>query len=187
MYKKAKELRRLSKEIHRAKKAEFDEEGRQIVRIGVSDDSDFLSPFSAGENAVIAGDTAEFIEHSLKHINPGATLHFRIDGKTIDENEKIIYDKAIREYYHSEFIEVSREIRKNTLQSLILTFIAAFVFALAVVLDSIGVQSVVLNMIDVVAWVFMWEAADIFIFQRSSLKLRRARFLQIIRSKITFI
>ena len=67
-----------------------------------------------------------------------------------------------------------------------MTLTAAFIFAAAVVLDRHGTNAVILNMIDVVAWVFMWEAADIYFFQRSLLKLHRRRALSMIEAVITF-
>ena len=67
-----------------------------------------------------------------------------------------------------------------------MTLTAALIFATAVVLDRHGTNAVILNMIDVVAWVFMWEAADIYFFQRSLLKLHRRRALSMIEAVITF-
>ena len=65
-----------------------------------------------------------------------------------------------------------------------MTAAAALIFALAVIFDRMGADTVLLNMIDVVAWVFMWEAADILLLQRPTLKLRRWRSFQMIRAEI---
>lgn len=186
MFEKIKEYRKLTREIRAVSPVSCDNEGRHIVKINVSDDSGFLSPFSADSKPLIAGETAEFIDQSIKHLYPDAPLHIEIVGGCIDSDERVTYEQAIRNYYHAEFIEAVRDIRKNTIQTVIMTAIAAMIFALAVVLDAHGAESVLLNMIDVVAWVFMWEAADIFVFQRSVLRLKRLRAFGIIRSKITF-
>ena len=97
-----------------------------------------------------------------------------------------MYDSAIRNYYHLEFLEAERELRKNSVQSTVMTVFAALLFALALVLDSYGVRAVLLNMLDVVAWVFMWEAADLFFFRRSDMRLRRLRAFHLIQSRISF-
>ena len=186
MFEKIKEYRKLTREIRAVSQTPCDRDGRHTVKINVSDDSDFLSPFSADATPLIAGETAAFIDQSVKHLRPGAPLNLEIVGGCIDSEERITYEQAIRNYYHAEFIEAVRDIRKNTVQTVIMTAIAAIIFTLAVVLDAHGAESVLLNMIDVVAWVFMWEAADIFVFQRSVLRLKRLRAFGIIRSKITF-
>ena len=67
-----------------------------------------------------------------------------------------------------------------------MTFLAALTFALALILTNRAVQSVFLEMIDVVAWVFMWEAADIFFFQRSTLRMKRLRYFNLIQADISF-
>ncbi len=64
--------------------------------------------------------------------------------------------------------------------------IAALIFAFAVALDHHGVESVFLNMIDVVAWVFMWEAADLFFLQGSALRLKRMRAYHMASAVISF-
>lgn len=186
MFRQIKEMRRLSREIHSRKSSGKDREGNYVINIGVSDGDTFLSPYSIDGEPLISAETAAFMEHSVKHLRPDAPLHFVIRGKTIDETEKPKYDRAIRDYYRSEFIENARDIRKNTVQSIIMTLTAAFIFATAVVLDRHGTNAVILNMIDVVAWVFMWEAADIYFFQRSLLKLHRRRALSMIEAVITF-
>lgn len=107
-------------------------------------------------------------------------------GDSIDEEEKPIYIKAVHNYYHSEFIEVAREIRKNGFLTLIMAITAAMIFALALLLQNNGAETVILNMLDVTAWVFMWEAVDIFAFRTSLLKIRRMRYLRIIKSEISF-
>lgn len=45
--------------------------------------------------------------------------------------------------------------------SVIMTLIAAAVFTIAIALEnSSSAGTVILNMLDVLAWVFMWEAVD---------------------------
>ena len=96
------------------------------------------------------------MEHSIKHLRPDTPLHIEIEGQCIDAEERILYEKAIRSYYHAEFSETVRNIRKNTIQTVTMTFLAALTFALALILTNRAAQSVFLEMIDVVAWVFMW-------------------------------
>ena len=186
MFERFRAFQSLTREIRTARPAPLDESGRQLVKIHVSDDSNFLSPFSTDGLPMLSSETAEFLEHSIKHLRPDTPLHIDIEGQCIEAEERILYEKAIRIYYHAEFSETVRNIRKNTIQTVTMTFLAALTFALALILTNRAVQSVFLEMIDVVAWVFMWEAADIFFFQRSTLRMKRLRYFNLIQADISF-
>jgi len=186
MLEKWKAFRRLKQEIHTARKTAHDKDGRQILQVHVSDDSAFLSPLSPDETPMIGAETAEFLSHSVQHLRPDTALHIQIDGDCIDETERCVYEKAIRNYYHAEFCEALEALRRGTVQAILFTVIAALIFAFAVVLDHHGVESVFLNMIAVVAWVFMWEAADLFFLQGSALRLKRMRAYHMASAVISF-
>ena len=142
-----------------------------------------MSPFSGDGVPLLSADTAEFLEHRLKNFRPDASLSggklYRCRGA---ENVRLRNPELLP----LEFLETERELRKNSVQSTVMTVFAALLFALALVLDSYGVRAVLLNMLDVVAWVFMWEAADLFFFQRSDMRLRRLRVFHLIQSRISF-
>lgn len=186
MGKHRKELHQLRAEILERNHPKTDADGNVLIPIHISDDSNFLSIFSTDSSPVISSETAEFLEHRLKHLRADTKLHFLFTGSTIDDQERILYDAAIRSYYHAEFIESFQDLRKNSRLTALMVAVAALLFALAVTLDALGAKLVILNMLDVVAWVFMWEAVDIFVFQRSAFKRRRMRALRIIKSVISF-
>lgn len=186
MFNRIREFKRISKDIHSEKTLETDQDDRRIIRLSVADDSCFLSPFSAEGIPVISQDTADFLDHNLKQMLPDSRIHFIISSDQIDDEEQIIYRKAITNYYHSEFSETAREMKKNMMQSIMMTIIAVMVFAVSVFLNTLDTKVIILDMLDVIAWVFMWEAVDLFFFQRSVLKIRQLRNLSIIKAKIMF-
>lgn len=186
MFEQLKETKELLKDINENKETVKDENGCAVIKISVNNDNNFLSDFSHRDEPIISSETAEYIDHSIKHLKPRTKLHFVFSGDSIDEDEKPIYISAIHNYYHSEFIEVVREIRKNRSLTFVMAITAAMIFALALILQNNGTEAVILNMLDVTAWVFMWEAVDIFAFRTSLLKIRRMRYLRIIKSEISF-
>ncbi len=186
MSKRQKEYKELMKQIHNTNSVQLDEEGRKIVNISIADDSCFLSPYSTLDAPIISDEMADFLEHSVKHISPKSKIHFIIKSKTIDENEKKIYPLAIKNYYGSEFVEITRDLNHNKWLSIIMIIIGAFFFALDIFLGHFNSTDVLLNIIDVIAWVFVWEAVDLFVLQRSSLKLKRHRCYELIHSKLSF-
>lgn len=158
-----------------------------LVKAFGNDDGNFLSPFSVAGYPVISGETAEFLDHNSKRHLASTEVKLIISSDEIDENEQKVYANAIRNYYRTEYKETRRELHKNFIQTIVMTVIAAVVFAVAVTLGTTTQTSdVVLNMLDVFAWVFMWEAVDIFFFQRPVLKRRQKKNIGFINADITF-
>ncbi len=61
------------------------------------------------------------------------------------------------------------------------------IFALAIILENTtNASAVILNMIDVFAWVFTWEAVDIFFLQRPKLHKEQQRNTAAIDAEIVF-
>jgi len=184
MFSRLKAFRALAEEIREKEKQIDSTDGRRTVRVRIAEENEFLSPLSPDGAPVISEETASFLAHSVRHLRPDTALRFEIEEEGIDRTEREVYEKAIRNYYHGEFAEVVRDLRRNAIVAAVMTVTAALIFALAVIFDRMGADTVLLNMIDVVAWVFMWEAADIFFLQRPALKLRRWRSFQMIRAEI---
>lgn len=167
---------------------ERDENNRRIIRLNVSDDSNFLSPFSVKGSPLISCETAEFLNLNIKHNLKDGGVKLIIYGNTIDEMEQEIYKTAVKNYYYVEYTETMRELRRNLLFSVIMLLFSACVFALAVILEATTqANAVILNMIDVFAWVFTWEAVDLLFLQRPKLHKEQNRNIAAINADIVFV
>lgn len=186
MFDKIKKIRQLSKTLSKESPVVFDEEGLCLVKINVSDDSDFLSPFSDNDDPVISEETAGFLIHSVKHLKTENHLHIKFSGNEISESEQPVYKKAIENYFYKELIESRRDIRSNTLRSVIMALFGILLFSIAIIMETLGVKPLWLNVMDVAAWVFVWEAVDLFFLERVELRARQLCNLKILTAKITF-
>lgn len=166
---------------------ERDENNRRIIRLNVADDSNFLSPFAVKGNPLISSETAEFLNINIKHNLKDSGVKLIISSDEIDETEKAVYETAIKNYYRYEFTETAKELRRNLFSSIIMLIFSAFIFALAIILErTTQTSAVIRNMIDVFAWVFTWEAVDIFFFQRPKLYKEQKRNAAAIGAEIVF-
>ncbi len=186
MFENIKKFKTLAQEIRILKNSTIDSDNRQIVRVGIADDYEFLSPLSPNGEPYITGDTAQFLEQSTKHIRPDEPLHFIFERSNLSNETKEQYTIAIRNYYHNEFMEVERDLRKNMAQTITMVLISAIVFTLNIFLKNHGVDQVLYSIIDIVAWVFAWEATEIFFLQRPAMRLHRLRLFNIIQASISF-
>ncbi len=163
----------------REEQIERDEEGRAVVKMTVLRDEDFLSDFSAGSIPVISSQVAEFIEERTSAFSPQEPLSLNIYSDCIDSQEKIVYD--VRHYSENK-----RELVRNTFISAIMAAVGILALSVVILFYFFERHPVLTEIVDIFAWVFLWEAVDLFFLQRSILRGKRARHLRLIEAKIKF-
>lgn len=183
-----KELKEIKNELDKKgqEKLYRDSDGRAIVDLTLRDDDGFLSPYSTDKNSVISAEISEFIEHSLKPIPTNERLRFNIHSDTITEEEKTEYTDAIRTYYTISYKSVHSEIKRLTKLALVMALVAVIALAIMIGLELSGLNAIFLTIIEIFAWVFMWEAVDVFFLQCTLLRFKEKRYLSIIDSKIEY-
>lgn len=166
--------------------AEYDGNGRAIINMTVRDDSEFLSSFSVNHTPVISDVVAMFIESATVSLLPKTPITLRIHSDCIDEEEKKIYPSAISEYYRRHYDANRREIRRNAILSLLLALGGiAVLSAIFLFSDYLG-NSLWNEVIDIVAWVFLWEAADLHFLENHALRAKHKRFLSYMDINVEF-
>ena len=163
-------------------KYERDNEGSIIINMKVDDDSDFLSVFSSSKTPVISSEVADFIEHNTCSAPSGERFVLRIYSNCIDDEEKEIYRSAIKEYYTERYLASKKELRRNRLIALMLTFAGIVTLSLAFMTDNVIWSEV----IDIGAWVFLWEAVDVSFFRNRSLRHDKMRCLSRMIMKVEY-
>lgn len=85
------------------------------INMTVNDDSDFLSPYAETGKPVISSEVAEFLENSANAFHPKERITLTVHSNCIDDDEKIVYEKAIRNYFSLQLNEVNRSMRRKTI------------------------------------------------------------------------
>ena len=163
-----------------------DANGRIIINMTVNDDADFLSVFSQTETPVISSDVADFLESGVRTVNPKEQLALKIHSNCITDNEKIIYAKAIRTYYKEKKQANDNELKRNNMIALTLLVIGILVLAVSVFMEFWLKNTVLAEVVDIIAWVLIWESADIAIFKNSSMRINSRRYLAFEDIKIEY-
>ena len=163
-----------------------DEEGRAIIEMNVRDDADFLSPYSANETATISSDVAEFLENSAMAYHPKERLTLKISRDCIDEREKIVYEKAIKNFFMLHSIESTRDLKRNAAYAVVMFIVGLIGFALMVLCESLELGAIAIECVDIFAWVFLWESVDLFFIERNVLKIRLLRNLALSDIKVVY-
>lgn len=175
MFSQLKKLRQMRAEADQTVRHIYDGEGREVIDMRVICDDDFLSPYSVGDKPYISGGVAEFLDEAVKPLDLKRGLHIKIKGETIDGDERPIYREAFKNYYCGRVAEVGAKLKRNLVASVVMLLIAVVILSVYVTMEVLGYNYVVLEMVDIVAWVFMWEAVDQFVFERSLLRREYVR------------
>ncbi len=185
-----KKLREIAKQANaHMKEREYkkDEEGRVIIQMNVKDDKDFLSEFSESETPVISPEVAEFLENSTHAIPAGEPLALHIHSDCIDDEEKVIYESAIKEYYLQKYIANEKEVKRNHILAVSFALFGVLVLISEFIFDYKIGNVVWSEVIDIVAWVLLWEATDIALLETRGLRIKKKRYLAYLSMKIEYI
>lgn len=158
---------------------ETDGEGRAILAMTVRSDESLLSPFSSGRAPVISSELAEFIEQKASPLSPSAPLALYIYSDCVEEEEKPVYETAVREYFSQRHREATRTLGRNHLVAAILALFGVLALAVTVLLELYVQAPIWTEVVDIVAWVLLWESVDVSLFRNYSLRVakKRARVL----------
>ncbi len=161
-------------------------DGRIILNMTVKNDEQFLSPYSSTSTPIISAEVAEFIEHAAEAALPDERLTLKVSSDCIDEQEKNTYKNAIAEYYKQKYVSNEREYKRNKFIVAVLAVLGVIFLAAEMVFTSLIDSFVWSAVIDIVAWVFLWEAVDIGFFENRKLKLKKLRYLAFIDMKVEY-
>ncbi len=165
---------------------QHDESGNAIINMTVNDDSDFLFAFSECGSPVISDDVAAFIESRAEALHPRESITLRIHSDCIDQEKKIVYERAVRDFYVERHIANTRNLRRNVVVASVLAVVGVFVLALSLFLGTLQEGILWSEVIDIVAWVLLWEAVDISLLQSYAMRVRRLRYLSYIHMNIEY-
>lgn len=187
MIRSLKELKKAMDARARNDEIERDEEGRAVLKMTVLRDEDFLSDFSAGTRPVIDSEVAEFLNESALPLLPAEPVCLQIYSDCISEEEKPVYSAALREYYVRHYKENRLALKRNAVVSLVMALIGIVALAAVLTVSFFQVLPVISEALDIFAWVFLWEAVDLFFLERAVLRAKRNRCLRFLEAKIEYL
>lgn len=187
MNRKFRERKKEADRQMKARKYKRDDSGRVIIQMNVKDDANFLSEFSESATPVISPEVAEFIENETSAVPPNEDFTLQVYNDCIDDREEKVYSAAIKEYYMQKYIANEREIKRNRFAVLLLGIAGILVLAAELIFDYRVGNALWSSVIDIVAWVLLWEAVDIGVLEARVTAIKRKRFLAYLSMKTEYI
>lgn len=185
MFKRLRQLRKLNNsklvddEFYKS-----DANGRGIIDVGAENYEDIFSYYDLNNTNVLDSEFEEFLNAKADAIplTQEIALHFHVKGATEEKCEEI--DKAIKDNYKRKLKAINRKLRRNAMFSLYMLLLAVIAFAVYIPLAMFEVHFAIVEVFDIVAWVFVWEAVDNHFLSRRNLQQERLKKYRFIRADI---
>lgn len=165
---------------------DYDEEGRAIVKINITDAESLLSVYNDDGMEIISEETANFINNITKPIPYRKDIQLQISCDEYTQDKEKVYKNAITNYYINEFAHRDYMLKARLQVSIVLFILSLACFTLLYFMGKWNVPDILYLLFEVVSWVFAWETVDQLILQRYFIKAEQYKELQIIFAKITF-
>lgn len=159
---------------------EYENPASNVVKISVKDAGEIISPFAENQQAIISSDFAHFLENSVKDVSVKQDLTIEISAKKKTDDTSVA--AAIRSYYHNEFQETQRKLRRNLFAA-----ITTFMIGIVMLVCSLYLAQnnpILLGLLNIFTWVFVWEAVHLVVFERTELRHQQYRQMNFINAKI---
>lgn len=161
-------LREKLREENGMEPPERDADGRVILHMTVRDDSGFLSPY-CGDKPIISSEVADYLDNAASAYPGKNAFALYIKSDVITDEEARVYDAAIRNFYRNRMKKSRRDVTRNLFAAIAMLLMGVLVFSLLFFLEHRGLGEMMTNILDIAAWVFVWEAIDLYFLERHKL------------------
>lgn len=176
-----KEQQQLDKEILENCKSANEEEDLGVVSIKVNSKEQIYSAYSYSEDK-LNQEFCDYIYDKAKKIPMPNDITIQLHSK--ENINKTELENTLKKHYSNEYRETKNKMKHISVIALIMTLLGVGVLAVLLLLNHFFNNFYVTTVLEIAAWVFIWEAVDFFFLQRPTLKAKCLIIQKIYSSKI---
>lgn len=175
----------IEEELEFARTIELSEDGKAIIEVSLPSQQDFYSPYSVKGDDTLHPELDNYILEAERNIKLNKKLKINIYTDKDETTSHQQIKKAFRMHYASKLATAESQLRKDLFISLI--FLVTGILFLGLYLVSIfhDWHLAVSSILDIVAWVFLWEFVDKFAIQNSFTRLQKKRYLRLVKAEVS--
>lgn len=161
---------------------------KKKIEMTIIDPENFLSDYWASA-PVINSEAADFLDNAIRgiHARNYPELFLEISADSLSTQQKQLFSDAIHNYYQNRLISEQHNMAHNTRSSILLFVIGTAILLVMFLLEGDGLQQWPAEILDIIGWVFVWEAVDEFWLERGKIRLRYHRWRVLSHIPIRFI
>ncbi|MDE6373753.1 MAG: hypothetical protein K2L72_04565 [Clostridia bacterium] len=164
-----KQQKELDKEITESVLGAHGGESGAIINVKIDGKEQLYSPYSYSGDK-LSGEFCEYVYERAKRAP--ITEDLTINIHSAEELDAAEIESTLKKHYGRVYLESKGELRRVTTISLIMTVFGVIALAVMVLLNHLLNNFYVSTIIEIAAWVFVWEAVDYFFLQRPLVKAK---------------
>lgn len=163
---------------------EIDANDRGVIDVGAENYDDVFSYYDLDGENVLDMEFDDFLEAKADAIpmKTELALHFHVKDATEEKRDEI--DRTIKNHYKRQLRALNRKLHRNTMFTLYMLLLAVISFGIYIPLVIFDLNFAVVEIFDIIAWVFVWEAVDNHFLSRRNIQLQRLKKYRLIRADI---
>jgi len=179
-----KDLRNTDKELMGQHKLKETISGKTIIDVQVENENDIYSSYNYERQDMLNPDFAEFLWHKAKLTPVSDEFQINIYTKTPLEQDEV--QSAIKNYYKTEYIETKTDIKRTSVFALITCFLGLVAILALIMVQQLN-SYIVNTIIEIAAWVFVWEAVDSIFFKKMKYKNHCIKIQKLYKAEVEII
>lgn len=180
-----KKLRDADKNIKEDNIFVLDSAGDAVVNIKAEKPEQIFSAYNFDSREKLNDELGDFIMDKAKFVPVNKDIRIKLyTDPSVDEIE---VEKAIRNHFKKEYIEIKNEKKHNLVFSFAMLLLGLFSLAFQLVMHKFFYNVYAYIIVEIATWVFFWEAVDSYFLQRASLKRKSITLLKLYSAQIEVV
>ena len=174
-------IRNLNKEIEKTK-IHYNADDDVVINVKADCDEQIFSTYSYDNKTALNADLSNYLWENAKASPQFKDIKLNIYCK--EHIEKSDVECAIKSHYKRAYDEIKFELKRTNLFSFICLILGLLSLTALFFTYKLYDNFILTSIIDIFAWVFVWEATDKFCFERTTLKLKSLTVLRLYYAEI---
>ncbi len=158
-----------------------------IIKVYVDKKDDFYNQYDP-LNKSINFDIANYIIEEANNIPFRYKLKIEFFSDDLTESEKDSIRKILKEYYAFEIKKEENILKASAIKGICLLLMGILIITSEIlgIWSNIAYDKIFLEVMDILAWVLLWESIDILLLSNNKEKIKKKNLIQIYKSEILF-
>lgn len=167
-YTHIKELKEEEK-IRKKQLLDLAKKGETTISLKLPKSEDIISPYSPKNTPVLNSDLADYLFTTILRFP--IKLSIKIELEEVEQKEDVqLFKEALNNHCERELNTIAIEKMRTNNKVLFFTIIGLIILSIVFSLSFIENNNILFESISIIAWVFLWEATDLFVFEKRRLQ-----------------
>lgn len=180
-----KKLRKLEKQLKNDDGLMLDSNDNAVISINAPKQEQIFSEYDYDSGEDLNQELSDFIINKAKFVPINKEIKLKLYTEKITDKGNI--ENAIKNNFKKKYIETQNEIKKNTLFAFAMFIVGLFSLAILLLMHRFFYNVYTEVILEIVTWVFIWEAVDAFFLKRLGLKREATIYLKLYLAEMKVI